>query len=192
MTLRKISLYILVLLVMLKLASCYPVDDDGKPFEFGASYGSAKKAPLKAGDKFDLRMDIEVVRPVRNVKIMLVIPKEVEVEEYAISTLIDINIPLVKHEGPFKATGQNIVLWEGNLAPDKMNIKRKESTWKNASIFLRTKTDGVKWSEPIRGWIELDYEREGKAGPGIQRVESGHYKEDFSWTHKVWEGKNGN
>lgn len=189
MTLGTKCLYILVLLVMLLITSCYPVDDDGKPFHVSSSHGISEK-PLKAGDKFDLRMDISVVRPVSNVKIMLVIPKEVEVEKFLVSTLVDINIPLSKDEGPFMSTGQNITLWEGNLAPDKKQTKRKESTWKNVTVFLRSKTDGAKWSEPIKGWIEFDYHREGKPGlAGIQRVESGHYREDFTWTYDNWSRK---
>ncbi len=192
MMFRIMCRYILVVFVMLLMVSCYPVDDDGVAFQMRANnrmnHGSGKIKPLKAGDKFDLQMVIDVVRPVRNVKFMLVIPKEVEIEKYFINTLVDINSPLPSiGEGPFKTAEHNITLWEGDLAPSKKQRERKEATSKNITVFLMTKTDGVKWSEPIKGWIEFDYEREGKPGlAGIQRIESGHYREDFTWTHENW------
>ena len=163
-----------------------PDDGEKRPFQISAGLGPMKERPLVSGNDLSFGMGLEVVRPVYNVKIVVNIPKEIEVAKYYLVT----NGSEV--EGPFLGNDSNVYVWEGNLDPKnswwRELIDNRLKKRKYIDFTLRSRTDGKNWSGPVKGKAEFDYVREGEAKPyGIQLWPSGHYSREFEYRATSWE-----
>ena len=119
--------------------------DYKSPFDIGRSYVLFDQ-PLKQGDEFEYGLYIMVVRPVYNMKIKVIVPKEVEVLKYDIGTTSDMKKTINSVEGPFKDNKENVYVCEGDIVPyvgsswwEDLTGKRQTSG-KGISFRLKTKT----------------------------------------------------
>lgn len=194
---------IFLLLVML-LSSC--VDTDLPPYQIIA-YGMRNKGHvINKGDEFVLNLDVEVIRPVRNVKFEVYLPNEVYAKKVTISTqarrkyageigkyfVDEIRMPGEK---------ERLITWTGDVEPDAdpnkstINFLNKIHDFiygvtinekiKSMSLTIVSKKEGREWSAPIKGIVELDYYPTSEEREGLYRqVNEGHYSKQYEFTYK--------
>lgn len=191
---RKIyrQLYFIIILIALGLCSCTFGGDESKPFEMYAGPSSLLKNRLKEGDSFDVRIYLVVERPVSNVKMQALFPKEVIVKYCYVETYSD------RHEGYRDAkylpiNSNNVYLWEQErLSPDRSSFWWEELTWdrpikgKRMGFHLVTLTDGTKWSAPVKASVEFDYVKAEDETGAMGSVETGHYVAEFVGGSDKW------
>lgn len=176
------------------LTACLPFKDDQPPFVMGGGSGGQAGKKIAKGADFDVSIDIVVIRPVKNVKMKIIVPKEVEVRKYYIDTMTDRKKGWDKTDGPFPSNEANEYVWEGDLAPDGKNSWLEEYSGerrvkgKEILLLLKSKTEGKEWSSPIKAKIELDYEKPKEPIPGANpsQFKCGHYSRSFTWNYTDW------
>ena len=185
-------LKLIVLVSVVTMTSCVPVKEDAAPFKTEESFMLIKgNSPMQSGDLFDYTLVLETTQPMHNVIIKVELPKEVNVERVNLSTFSD---------NPFKRLDERLVktdanmkeiVWKGELVPDEKSelLFSKSFTKKlqQMRLLLISQTDGKKWSAPIRGSIEFDYDPQPKMQMGgYVDVKAGHYTRSFSATYEKW------
>lgn len=184
---------IIVMLFVLVTASCFPVKHDVVPFKTEESYMviSKDKSPINTGDLFSYQLAIETVQPMRNIIIRVELPKEVYVKEARATTLSGNQFDVVADEKIKFIETERELVWKGELVPDEKTellfLKSYSKKRQQLHLLLISKTDGRKWSEPIKGSIEFDYDPLKKMHlEGYVDVKAGHYQRSFSATYEKW------
>ena len=149
-----------------------------------ATWGTMRKEPIMANERFYYSVSVSAVRPLDDVTIKISLPKEVGISKVEVETLAG-GKTIAREER--KETTLGDILWRGDLRPkadEKGNLAEQTQI---VSLHLVSRADGRNWTTPIQASIDLDYfPLPYKRGGGLADWKTGHYRRTFTHTYKDW------
>lgn len=127
---------------------------------------------------FSIELFISSITILDDITIEINFPPEVDIKPNIIQP---IDAPRVVRKG-------NTILWKASIKPSFGSSLLGQSTHKDFTLWLKSKTNWEKWSQPITMHISVNFRVEGRQE--CNNWPDGNYTRTITWSHKGYKDTN--